>query len=177
MPDSSAARLAVVRMLGALALVGSLLVSVPAARAQQQANFDGAGYERAIATILCDCGCHPQSVKECACGRAAQMRDEMRAMVASGMSGDQVIASYVEKHGEQILISPKAEGFNLIAWLGPLAALFVAIGGMTWLVRRWSLPRAADRALDAQDAPPPVPPAADEGRYLDRLRRDLEERQ
>jgi hypothetical protein len=64
-----------------------LLAIAPAALA-----FDTDGYKLATETILCDCGCHPQSVAACACGRAAEMREEMRGMVEGGMTGEAVEA-------------------------------------------------------------------------------------
>ena len=127
-------------------------------------------YGKAASTILCDCGCHPQSVADCTCGRAAEMRSEVLTMVQGGMTGDAVIASYVERYGDKIRIAPTASGFNLLAWLGPLALLLGGACGVTWLVRRLS--RSAASA--AADAAAPVP-AADDA-YLARLRREVEER-
>jgi len=151
------------RCAAALALV--LPFSWPAATA-----FDPAEYGKAAATILCDCGCHPQAVADCTCGRAAEMRAEVRGMIESGMSGEAVIAAYVERYGDKIRIAPTATGFNLLAWLGPLVALVAGLVGVVWLVRRLSR-RAADVA--PVDAAPP--PAGDDA-YLARLRREVEER-
>ena len=64
------------RRLAATALMLLLLASAGITTLAQ--GFDEPGYENAISVILCDCGCHPQSVKDCACGHAAGMRDEIR---------------------------------------------------------------------------------------------------
>jgi cytochrome c-type biogenesis protein CcmH len=133
--------------------------------------YDEAEYLKAAETVLCDCGCHPQSVAACACGRAAELRQEMRTMVAGGMSGDDVIASYVAKHGEQILIAPDAEGFNLLAWLGPVALLLAGVVGIVLLVRRWS-PKAGSEANEA-----PRPDLAPDDPYVSKLRRELKDMQ
>jgi cytochrome c-type biogenesis protein CcmH len=135
------------------------------------ASYDEAEYLKAAERVLCDCGCHPQSVAACACGRAAELRDEMRAMVAGGMSGDEVIASYVAKHGEKILIAPDAEGFNLLAWLGPLAMLLLGAVAVVFLVRRWG-PRKTDRTDQATS-----PDLSPDDPYVNKLRRELEEMQ
>src|SRR5262245_42801351 len=71
-----------------------------------------AEYSRAATTILCDCGCHPQAVHDCACGRAAEMRGEIAASIRNGKSGEEVIAAFVAQHGEQIRVAPTAAGFN-----------------------------------------------------------------
>jgi len=135
-------------------------------------------YEQAIQMILCDCGCHPQSVKECACGRAAEMRSEIAALVEHGvdgrggpMTGEQVIEHYVASHGEKIRIAPTAEGFNLIPWLGPfvaLAAMFLMVG---LALRRWRRQHPGDPAA----ATVPAATSAGDEAYVERLRRELQE--
>jgi len=152
--------------LAALALAG-----VSLAVADEPAScLDPAEYDKAIRIILCDCGCHPQSVHDCACGRAAQMRDEIRAtMTERCLSADALVALYVEQHGQQIRIAPAASGFNLVAWLGPLFALVGASLAMIFVLRRWTRrPGAA--------TPPPAPaPLAEGDPYAARLRQALED--
>ena len=152
-----------VAVLGCLLLVAALS---PAALADDEAE-----YLKAAERVLCDCGCHPQSVAACACGRAAELREEMRAMVVGGMSGDAVIASYVAKHGAKILIAPDAEGFNLLAWLGPLAMLLIGIVAIVLLFRRWS-PKKGDVAGEAIR-----PELSPDDPYVTKLRRELEDLQ
>lgn len=154
---------------GSFAVLGCLLFVAllsPATVADDEAE-----YLKAAETVLCDCGCHPQSVAACACGRAAELRGDMRAMVAGGMTGEEVIASYVAKHGEKILIAPDAEGFNLLAWLGPIAMLFGGIVGMVFLVRRWSPKKGAGGGEPPGDELSPDDP------YVTKLRRELEDMQ
>ena len=149
-----------------LLLVGSAGVSA----------IDVVELEKATATILCDCGCHPQSVKDCACGRAAQMRTEIADLIAGADSGiprsaDAVVALYVAEHGEQILVAPPAHGFNLFAWLTPFVVLVAAIIGVALLIRRWTVrpsdSTAVSGALGVLDPDDP---------YLARLQHELEER-
>jgi len=156
-------------LLSPLLLVATLSGS-PGAQ-DRPACFDPAGYDEATRTILCDCGCHPQSVHDCACGRAAEMRNEIRAeMEAQCLSGDQLIALYVERHGEQIRIAPTASGFNLIAWLGPFFGLISAATLMLVLIRRWS--RRPDPA--PRPGAPPTTATVMDPHYAERLRRALE---
>ena len=119
--------------------------------------------------LLCDCGCHPQSVNDCACGRAAEMREEIAALVAEGLSSDEVVAKYVASSGEQIRIVPTADHFNLVAWLGPFVGL--AAGGV-WLafaLRRWQ------RRAAHHEAPTASAPAKPNDPYMARLERELRE--
>lgn len=130
-----------------------------------------AAFEEATATVLCDCGCHPQSVHACACGRAAEMRAEMREMADAGMDGEAIVDHYVGIHGEKIRIAPEARGFNLVAWLLPLFALVVAAAAMVALIRHW---RRRSAVEEERDAPPGgAPRSADpaDAAYLERLER------
>jgi cytochrome c-type biogenesis protein CcmH/NrfF len=128
-------------------------------------------YDAAARMILCDCGCHPQSVHECACGRAAEMRDEIRRMADDGLDEDAIVARYVERHGEQIRIAPPATGFNLVAWVGPALGLGLAGGLLVLTLRRWQRKAHAQQILDASQSPLPSLDAEAE----DRLRRALGE--
>ena len=149
----------------AIALV--LLVAGPAAAQLPPGSYDVGEYRIAASTILCDCGCHPQSVADCACGRAAEMRDELAGLIAQGMSGEDVINLYVERHGEDIRIAPTATGFNLVAWLGPLVGLLLAALGVVLVLRRWT-------ARATTEEPAPVTTATGDEPYRARLEQALE---
>jgi cytochrome c-type biogenesis protein CcmH len=152
-----------------VAVAAIVVLSVnPTSMAQTDGVVDAAEFEKAAGTIRCDCGCHPQSVKDCACGRAAEMRGEIRALIAQGMTGDEVIAQYVAEQGEQIRLAPTASGFNLVAWLGPLAGLLLASGAMFALLRRWK------RGLPKTEPLPATPDVPVDAAYDDRLREALE---
>lgn len=133
-------------------------------------GVDAVQVEAAASEILCDCGCHPQSIKDCACGHADMRWDEIAADVAAGKTADQIIADRVERFGEKILVAPKARGFSLLAWIGPGIALILAALGLTLGLRRW-----VGRTAAAPAGGGPVEPAAVDPVYLERLRRDLEE--
>jgi cytochrome c-type biogenesis protein CcmH len=129
----------------------------------------GQAYEQAAKALLCDCGCNPQSIKECACSRAEELRVSLAADAASGKSGDQIIAAYVAKSGQKILVAPPASGFNLVAWIGPAIGLLGAALVMVMVIHRW---RRTSQALPANAGSTERPiDAAD----LARLNKDLEE--
>ena len=94
-------------------------------------------YERAATMLLCDCGCNPQAIKDCACGRADDLRASLAKDALAGKSGDEIIAAYVARNGQKILVSPPAAGFNLVAWAGPAIGLLGAAVVIAVLVRRW----------------------------------------
>jgi cytochrome c-type biogenesis protein CcmH/NrfF len=149
------------RTLAAVTL--ALLLSGTGAEADVSAEYD-----KAARTILCDCGCHPQSVHDCACGRAEQMRGDLLAEARSGKSGDQIVAEYVARGGEKVRVVPTATGFNLLAWIGPGLGFLAAGAFVALVLRRW---RKKPVTVDA--APAPVLPA--DPSYAARLERELRE--
>jgi cytochrome c-type biogenesis protein CcmH/NrfF len=101
--------------------------------------------------LTCQCGCgltvancnHPQ------CEFSVPVRTQIEAMIARGMSGPQILASYRAKYGEKILSSPTTSGFNLIAWLMPFGAIFAGGGLIVLLFGRWrSRPSAPGTTAD-----------------------------
>ena len=139
-------------------------------------------YGKVIRTIRCDCSCHPQSVKTCACGRAAEMRETIAAMIqgtddGGGMTAAAVIARYVAEHGEQIRIAPPTTGFSLLAWLGPLIGLALGLIAAGALVRH--LARSAARTppgVPAGTSPAETGPLDRDDPYRAKLQRQLDER-
>jgi cytochrome c-type biogenesis protein CcmH/NrfF len=129
----------------------------------------GQAYEYAATKLLCDCGCNPQSIKECACGRAEELRVALAKDAAGGKTGDAIVAAYVAKNGTKILVAPPASGFNLIAWTGPAIGVLAATLMIALMLRRW---RRESAALPHEAAPVPT---AEDDVYLSRLRKDLEE--
>lgn len=142
-------------------------------------GVDRAEVEHAARKLRCDCGCHPQSVFDCVCGHADNMWNAIAAEVAGGapgpggatagpMTGAEVVAARIAKFGEGVLLAPRARGFNLVAWLGPAAALIVGAAVVFGIARRLS--RGSSAPGDDEVALPPVAPE-----YADRIRRAVEE--
>ena len=121
--------------------------------------------------ILCDCGCHPQSVYACACGRSGEMWRMLGDLVTKTGSGEAALATYLEEHGDKVLLAPKAEGFNLVAWLGPLAGLLLAIVAVILILRRWKGNPEEETPSESE-----LDTTLDAG-YLSRLNKDLEKMQ
>ena len=126
-------------------------------------------YEKAASALLCDCGCHPQSVKACACGHAEQLRQAIAAEARSGKNGDEIIAAEVARKGPQILVTPPALGFNLVAWTGPAIGILGATILIALMIRRWR------RAFAAIPVEPRAETSPADDAYRARLRRELEE--
>jgi cytochrome c-type biogenesis protein CcmH len=122
--------------------------------------------------LTCQCGCgltvancnHPN------CEFSVPVRDQIDGMLARGMSGPQVIAYFRGKYGEKILSAPTTQGFNILAWIMPFAA--IAAGGalVALTVGRW---RSKSSAPASPEAPVPDSERGN-GTFDPELRRQLE---
>ncbi|HEV8612936.1 MAG TPA: cytochrome c-type biogenesis protein CcmH [Gemmatimonadales bacterium] len=123
--------------------------------------------------LKCTCGCN-LDVYTCrttdfTCTYSPALHREVLSLRREGKSPDEVVAAFVAEYGEQILMAPKPEGFNLAGYLLP-GAVVVVVGALLAAVlvrrgRRQTQPAAAIVA-----APVPGNPTDDE-----RLRQALAE--
>jgi len=72
---------------------------------------------------------------------AERMRALIRERIAAGDSVSEIDAILIDNFGEEVLASPPKEGFNLLAWVLPLAAGAVAVAAVAVALRRWSRAR------------------------------------
>jgi cytochrome c-type biogenesis protein CcmH len=91
---------------------------------------------------------------------ADRMRAFIRERIAAGDSENEISAALVAQFGEGVLAAPPKEGFNLLAWVLPLAGGALAIGALGVALRRWSRTRAEPDAAAAPSANgrPPLDP-------------------
>lgn len=146
-----------------LAILLALCLAAIAA-AQDEAELDRR--TREVAGALQCPVCQNLSAADSPSELAVQMRAVVRERLAVGETREQVLAYFVDRYGEEILIDPPKRGFHLIIWLVP-PLLLVAFGAVTWRsVVRW-------RRRASVDAQPHPAADTDRARYGDRLRRDL----
>lgn len=82
--------------------------------------------------------CQGNSIQDSPSELAQQMRDVIRDQLRAGRTPNEVRAYFVDKYGEWILLSPKAEGFNLLVYAIPFVALLLG-GVVVWrTVQRWT---------------------------------------
>lgn len=96
--------------------------------------------------------CNGTSVADSPSELARQMRNVIRQKLETGESPDAVLAFFVDRYGDGILMEPPRRGLGLAVWLAPVGIL--AVGGLllglllrAWLRPRWStVPAAASPA-------------------------------
>ncbi len=124
------------------------------------------------ANLMCQCGC-TMVLNTCECGTAEQMRTEIKAMLDQGKTKDDILSFYVGKYGDKVLSAPKAEGFNLSAYITPFAAILASGAVIALIVRRWVM-QTRNAPAEPILAPTTVTPAsADELRA--RMMKELSE--
>jgi cytochrome c-type biogenesis protein CcmH len=87
---------------------------------------------------------------------AERMREFIRARIEAGDSEGEIEAALVDQFGEAVLASPPKEGFNLLAWVLPLAGGAVAVAAVAVALRRWS--RTRPEASPVAKAAPALDP-------------------
>ena len=111
---------------------------------------------QAIASQLRCVVCQNLSVADSPSEMARQMRDLIRDRLAAGDRPEQVMAYFVQRYGEWVLLAPPARGLNLLLWLAPFGAVAGGLALVLTLTRRWrrrtARPEpAAVPALDPRD--------------------------
>lgn len=118
---------------------------------------------REIAAGLRCVVCQNLSVADSPSELAKEMRNLVRELVQQGKSRDEILAYFVSRYGEFVLLSPPKRGFNLLVWALPFVALVAGGYGVYLVTRRWT--------AQSVRIEPPVDPA-----YAERVRRDLQDR-
>ena len=139
-----------IRALAAASLV-ALVVAGPIAASEQKPTLEE--LERELVCPTCNTTLDMSSSPI-----ADRMRSFIRARIAAGDTKTEIKDKLVAEFGEGVLAAPPKEGFNLLAWVLPLAGAGVAAVGVALLARQWRRGRAG---------PVPVDPSANGRPLLD----------
>ena len=89
--------------------------------------------------------CQGLSIQDSPSELAQSMRALVRDQLREGKSPGEVRAYFVSKYGEWILLAPEAHGFNLLAYVLPVAMLLAGAGVIALAVRRWTSAEPLDK--------------------------------
>ncbi len=90
---------------------------------------------------------------------ADEMRAFIRRRITAGDGKSEIKAKLVAEFGEEVLAAPPKRGFNLLAWVLPLALAGVAILVLGLVTRRRVRERESEAALDpSRNGRPPLDP-------------------
>ena len=103
--------------------------------AAAQSGEEGASYDEAKAQeidrmLMCPV-CPAQTIDQTEVPLAKQMRAQVRDLLASGATREEVLAwfSAPERYGPSVLAEPPRSGFYLIAWIVPGVVVVAALAG------------------------------------------------
>ncbi|TFG45399.1 MAG: hypothetical protein E4H41_05145 [Gemmatimonadales bacterium] len=150
---------------------------------QQRAPTVGADNDAQIMelekTLKCQCGCNLDiytcRTTDFTCTTSPALHREIVALWNDNRTADQIREEFVREYGEQALMAPKAEGFNLAGYFVPGIVMLFGIGILSmWILRRQrqvaAVPSlAATEAIDIAAVSGATP------EELERLRRALAE--
>src|SRR5574341_2376715 len=122
--------------------------------------FAGGIVDEIGANLMCQCGC-TMVLSTCDCGTGEQMRGEIRAMLDQGKTKADIIDFYVGKYGDKVLSAPKAEGFNLSAYITPFIAILLSALAIGLIVRQWVIQTRTEPAEPGLVVTPVVTAFAD----------------
>jgi cytochrome c-type biogenesis protein CcmH/NrfF len=142
-------------------------------------EFDNSDRVKGIERQLrCTCGCNLDvftcRTTDFTCEYSPRMHLEVMDLVKQGKNPEEVVAAFVAKHGEQILMAPRPVGFNLAGYLVPgTLILLVGIILAVVLLRRHRLAQVAGG--DPVSSQALADPASASEEDLERLKRALSE--
>lgn len=136
----------------ALGCVTALLAAHPGNAAAQQAIDKAAG--EIFGTVMSPF-CPGMTLATCPSSQAAELREEIRAQLARGVSSDEVLDQLYATWGEDVLGPRSALGAGLLAWLIPAVVIVLAGAGLlAWLrssSRRFGAAPTAGSTLHPSD--------------------------
>ncbi len=131
------------RAVALLALVAALAV-VPAAASAATARASFNDVENAL---MCDTCNVPLNIAQS--GRADQERQEIRDLIARGLTKQQILDRFRTEYGPNVIAKPEGGGAAFASWAVPIALLAAALAGIALLLPRWRRRRSAGAGAPA----------------------------
>jgi cytochrome c-type biogenesis protein CcmH len=154
-------RVAAVRWRPLLALLGvaATLTATPATAAPATDTVPRASLPAIERQVMCVTCKIPLNVAQSP--QADRERAFIQSLIAQGQSEAQIKQALVGQYGPAVLGLPRAHGFDLAAYLVPLAVLLALVTTLALLLPRW---RRQARAQGARETPHPTLDATDAAR-------------
>lgn len=74
--------------------------------------------------------CAARALSDCPSSGAHDLKREIRGLLASGKSDEEIWENLREKYGNEINAAPEAKGFGLLGWFAPLGFLLCFLGAI-----------------------------------------------
>ena len=129
--------------LAALSLLAALVFAAPASAAVSFTDVE----DEVMCTV---CGT-PLNLAPQDAPFAQRERAYIRRLIAQGDSKDQIKDALAKQYGDEVLALPKNEGFNLAAYLVPIAVILAAAALIVFAVTRRRRPCRSGSAAAAPE--------------------------
>jgi cytochrome c-type biogenesis protein CcmH len=80
--------------------------------------------------------CQNQTIADSHAPLAVDLRTQIRGMIASGKSDEEIRGYMVERYGDFVLYRPPFKATTLVLWIGPAALILGGLGALLVLLRR-----------------------------------------
>lgn len=142
-------------MIKRLAMVAVALAALTAAPALAQTRASLPDIEDEVMCPICGTTLQlsdsPQAERE---------RELIRRLIDQGLTKQQIKDELVDQYGRDVLATPDDSGFDLTAWVLPIAGLAIAVLGIGAALWRW-------RRRGRDDSDIPSAPGGDQAERLD----------
>lgn len=133
-------------LLGAVAIV-FLVVGATRSTGPETQQERVEGITKRVACPICD----GESVFESRNNASRDIRNQVTGLVGGNELTDDEIVGFIEtRYGADVLLVPKASGFDVLIWVLPALGFAFGIVGLAIAFRRWRLEAAGN--IDATDA-------------------------
>jgi len=126
--------------LAALALTGGMLLAAPAGAATEAQpaalNPELEARMMDVASELRCLVCQNQTIADSHADLAQDLRQQIREMLAKGMTEDQIRHYMTDRYGDFVLYKPPFKASTALLWVGPGVLMVVAIGTLVTVLRR-----------------------------------------
>lgn len=96
--------------------------------------------------------CRNENIDESNAELAADLRVLVRERLVAGDSNEDVVSYVVDRYGEYVLLTPTAQGANLILWVaGPVMLLIAGLVGALYIRGRRNAPATAEAGLTPEE--------------------------
>jgi cytochrome c-type biogenesis protein CcmH len=103
-------------------------------------------YERLARELRC-LVCRSETIADSNAELAADLRRQLRELMAAGKSDDEIIQYMTDRYGEYVLYKPRFGGKTLLLWLAPaLLVIGGALIAVVFVIRKSRLPNDTDPA-------------------------------
>jgi cytochrome c-type biogenesis protein CcmH len=119
------------------------------------ADNQEARYQKLGGKIMCTCGC-AEMLLQCdhvGCPNSERMTHELRANVQTMSNDEEVLDWFRHTWGVVAVVEPRTHGFELLAWILPVAGLGLGLLLVIVLIRNWKMRPAPVAAADLNLAP------------------------